>query len=713
MSQSETDEGLFNDFLEESEEMVVMVEAASTQLESNPADLEPIHEIFRGVHSLKGMGSFFNLTNLKEFCHDFESFLGLVRDKQIEVNHDLILFILEGADHLKAIFHRMRAVRTDVELTPPEDEYLEKIEEKVSGGSEKGKYDRLRIELLKYFNRARDDGAFDDDAPAKEIHDIITRVVPDLVVDRRKTVAASSSRWLRGEMEVTREYNDIKMVIDVSMAGGKPEDAHKIFTSNLDALIERHAGANDVEAEKILRDIKENFDIFYQDELGIDDMLASVVSNSLNDYAALLAEIKPATKAEKVDSSAPAGSDGGGKASAVKAKTVRVRETLLDEFMDQMGELITINELFNILQRRLEGNQTDGLSTDMKNANQAFSELSNLMQKSLYEVRKAPLERALSKLPSIVRGIAKNAGKEIKLAATGGDAEVDKSLLEKIEMILIHCVRNSSDHGIESVEDRKKAGKPSEGRISIDVCSDKSTLFMRISDDGRGVDVAAVKRKAVEKGIISHDTASRLPDADALNILLRPGFSTAEQVTETSGRGVGLDVLQANVSGMGGSFRLTNDPGKGLAIDISLPLAYTTSIKLGLMLDIGGKAFLIPVENVRETFKAAQPEVTTVEGRGEVISRWGLLYPAVRLSHMFGIKPRSANIWDGVCVLAESKGTRVCLVVDEMLGQRQIVYKQLTVTTRQPTAFDGVSILDGRRMALILSVEGVIKQFQE
>jgi two-component system chemotaxis sensor kinase CheA len=712
MSQSETDEGLFNDFLEESEEMVVMVETASAQMESNPGDLEPIHEIFRGVHSLKGMGSFFNLTNLKEFSHDFESFLGLVRDKQIEVNHDLILFILEGADHLKAIFHRMRAARIDVDLTPPEEEYLEKIEDKVSGGSEKGRHDRLRIELLKYFNKARDDGAFEDETPAREIYDIIARVVPELVLDRRKTVVASSSKWFRGEMDVTREYNDIKMVIDECAAGGKPENASKIFTTNLDTLIEQHTGAGDTEVEKMLRDIKDNFDIFYQDELGIDDMLASVVSNSLDEYAALLTEVKPAEKVEKAESSAPAGAEKG-KASVVKVKTVRVRETLLDEFMDQMGELITINELYNILQRRLDSNQTDGLSTDMKNANQAFTELSNLMQKSLYEVRKAPLERALSKLPSIARGIAKNSGKEIRLTTTGGDTEVDKSLLEKIEMILIHCVRNSSDHGLETTEDRKRAGKPPEGLISIDVYSDKSSLFMKISDDGKGVDVDVIKKKAVEKGLMSQDTAARLPDADALNILLRPGFSTAEKVTETSGRGVGLDVLQANVSEMGGSFRLANNPGKGLTIDVSLPLSYTTSIKLGLMLGVGGKAFLIPVENVRETFRAVKGEVTTVEGRGEVISRWGMLYPAVRLSQMFGIKPISGDIWDGVCVLAESKGNRVCLVVDEMLGQRQIVYKQLTVTTRQPTAFDGVSILDGRRMALILSVEGVIKQFQE
>lgn len=712
MSLSETDEGLFNDFLEESEEMVVMVETASTQLESNPTDLEPIHEIFRGVHSLKGMGSFFNLTHLKEFSHDFESFLGLVRDKQIEVNHDIVHFILEGADHLKSIFHRMRASRNDVALTVQEEEYLEKIEEQVSGGSEKGKYERLRIELLKYFNKARDDGAFEDDTPAKEIHEIISHVVPELVLDRRKAVIASGSKWHRGEMDVTREYTDIKMVLDESMAGGKPENAHKIFTASLDTLIERHTGAGDVEAEKILRDIKDNFDIFYQDELGMDDMLASTLSSSFDDYTALLTEIKPEPKVEKAETSALAETMTG-KASAMKVKTVRVREALLDEFMDQMGELITISELFNILQRRLESDQTDGLSMDMKNANQAFSEISNMMQKSLYEVRKAPLERALSKLPSIARGIAKNTGKEIRLITSGGDTEVDKSLLEKIEMILIHCVRNSSDHGIETTDDRKKAGKPPEGRISIDVSSDKSSLFMRISDDGRGVDVGAVKRKAVEKGYMSQDAAARLPDADALNILLRPGFSTAEQVTETSGRGVGLDVLQANVSGMGGSFRLVNDHGKGLTIDVTLPLAYTTSIKLGLMLGIGGKAFLIPVENVRETFKVARDEVTSVEGKGEVISRWGLLYPAVRLSQMFGIKPISGDIWDGVCVLAESKGTRVCLVVDEMLGQRQIVYKQLTVSTRQPTAFDGVSILDGRRMALILSVEGVIKQFQE
>lgn len=172
-----------------------------------------------------------------------------------------------------------------------------------------------------------------------------------------------------------------------------------------------------------------------------------------------------------------------------------------------------------------------------------------------------------------------------------------------------------------------------------------------------------------------------------------------------------MDVLAASVHEMGGFIKLTNFPGEGLKINISIPLAYTTRVKLGLTLVVGSGIFLIPAENVRESFKADEDDITLVEGRGEAVKRWERIYPVVRLHNLFGVKPIYENIWDSICVLAESRGQTVCLIVDKILGQRQIVYKQLTVQTREPTVFDGVSILDESRMALILSVDGIVKQY--
>ncbi|MBI4665327.1 MAG: chemotaxis protein CheA [Nitrospinae bacterium] len=711
MSAAEPEDRLLHDFLEEAEDMVSMVEQNSARLEAKPEDLEPIHEIFRGVHSLKGMSSFFNLTHLKSFSHEFESFLDLVREKQIEVNQEIVHFILDGADHLKNIFNRLRAYGTDTELAANEQEYLESIDEKIGERSAERRYETLRVELLRYMNKVKDEGEFEEDSQAKEVFDIIGKIAPELVEDRRKSAITNGTRWIRAGQDISREYMALKSLIADAMADKPVENGYKIFMENVESLVSISSASGDGEAVAMLEEMKENFEMFFQDEIGMDSMLAGMISEGLGKYAADIQEEKPAAPSKPSAPGARPETAPGGE--AAKVKTVRVRESLLDEFLDQMGELITINELFNNIQRKLDGGEFDGLSVDMKSNNQAFRELSGQMQKSLYEVRKAPVERGLSKLPSIVRGIAKETGKQMRLIMTGGDTEVDKSLLDKIENILIHCVRNSADHGLEPPEARIAGGKPAEGTIRIDVHSDGSNLYIAIYDDGRGVDVAVVKRKAVEKGMLSIDAAAKLPETESLNLLLRPGFSTAEEVTETSGRGVGMDVLMASVAGMGGSLKMANTPGRGLRIDFSLPLAYATRIKLGLTLGVGASAFLIPAENVRESFKASKEDVSTVEGKGEVVSRWGMLYPVIRLAELFGVKARKTTVWDSICVLAESKGQAVCLVVDEMIGQRQIVYKQLTVKTREPNAFEGISILDGRNMALILSVEGIIKQFRE
>ncbi|VAX23342.1 Signal transduction histidine kinase CheA [hydrothermal vent metagenome] len=707
-SASESDNELFDGFLEECDEMLGLIETESAGLEFNHGELSRIDSIFRGVHTLKGNSSFFNFENVKTFCHTFENFLDLVREKKIEVDNDIVKFILEGSDHLKSIFNRLQAASgIDVVLNDEENGYLDRINKLAGPTSEEEKREALRKELLSYFDKTRElegEEAYES-SPIKEVYELINKYAPALVENKRKQEITGGSKWMRGDLDVTREYLSLKSIVE-----NPDEDSASQFLSAVDSLIQKHTGAGDTDIVGELTALKDDFEMFYQDEIGIDEMLAESISAALVIYAEKLKEIPEEIKKEPFagERGVSAPEERGERR---RANFVRVEESLLDVFIDNVGELITLNELFDYLQKKVESNDLKGLAVNFRHTNQSFRELSQQLQKSLYEIRKAPVERALAKLPRLVRNIARASNKSIKLTSEGGETEVDKSMLDKIESFLVHLVRNSADHGIETIQERVAGGKKPEGEIRISVYSDKLSLFFEVADNGRGVDVESVRKVAVSRGFVSEEGASKFGEREALDLLLRPGFSTADKITETSGRGVGMDVLAASVHEMGGFIKLTNFPGEGLKINISIPLAYTTRVKLGLTLVVGSGIFLIPAENVRESFKAGENDVTLVEGRGEAVKRWERIYPVVRLHNLFGVKPIYKNIWDSICVLAESRGQTVCLIVDKILGQRQIVYKQLTVQTREPTVFDGVSILDESRMALILSVDGIVKQY--
>lgn len=703
---------LFNGFLEESDEMLDEIEENCRLLEAEPSNRNYIHAIFRAVHSLKGNSSFFDFEYIQSFCHTFENFLDLVREKKIEMGRENTHIILEGADHLKSIFNRLHASGgEDVPLTGAEQDFLGRIEELAGPVTEEEKLEKLRKELLKYFEKHKAD-MDEPGSPVQEIYKLMNKHAAFIVEDKRKHRMNGGVMWKYGDIDVTREYTDMRGMMEEALSGVSDQNAMSVFMNSVESLIGKHSKAGQADVVAELENLKNDFEIFYQEEIGVDEILAETVLQVLDEYAKKLTEVKPEEEKPSETAEEGAGAERE-KAAGRRVSFVRVEESLLDVFIDHVGELITLSELFNYLQHRLESNELGGLALNFKNTNQTFRELSHQLQKSLYEIRKVPIEGALGKLPRLVRNIARETNKKIRLNTSGGGTEIDKSLLEKIETVLVHLVRNSADHGIEPPERRTDAGKDAEGTVNINVAADKLDLFITVSDDGAGVNVDRVRKVAVERGLLGEDAAARLGAQEALELILRPGFSTAEAVTETSGRGVGMDVLAASVHDMGGSLSLENKPGKGLKISIKMPLTYTTRIKLGLTLAVGASAFLIPAENVRESFKARREDVNMVEGRGEVVQRYGSIYPVVRLSDLFNIKPRYEKVWEAICVLVESRESTVCLVVDEMIGQRQIVYKQLTVKTREPNAFEGVSILDGTRMALILSVEGIVKQFLE
>lgn len=555
MSETDDDskEELFQEFLEESEEMITEMEQFSISLESNPEDMEAIHGIFRCAHSIKGNSAFFGLTQVQTFCHQFESFLDLVRDRTIPVDRDLVHFILDGADFLKDITGRLRVEGMGVAIKEDEQAYFEQLQERTGAHSDESKMETLRGELISFFNKMKEDGQLDEgESPVKEVYDLINRYAPDMVREQKKRTDTGGVRWIYDTLDVTEEYADLLAVVEEAKEGEMVDNAFERIVNAVNGLLSKHLSSEIEEPVEGLQEFKDDFEMFYQDEIGIDEMMVISIEDALNLYAESgLEEVKPEKK-PAVETKGEGAKGAPQTEGAVKTKTVRINESLLDDLIDHVGELITINELFNIIQRKMEQKQFEGLSVDLKNTNQAFGELSTQLQHVLYQIRKAPFERAYSKLPSIVRGIAKNSGKEISLSATGGDTEVDKSLLDKIETMLVHCIRNACDHGIEAPEERLEKGKPAEGKISVSAIAKDNQVFLTIEDDGRGADPDRISDKAVEKGLVSRETCGMMSEREILELMLMPGFSTAEQVTETSGRGVGMDVLLSSVKEMGG-----------------------------------------------------------------------------------------------------------------------------------------------------------------
>ncbi|MBI4827393.1 MAG: Hpt domain-containing protein, partial [Nitrospinae bacterium] len=394
---------LFQGFLDESDEMLAEIERGTRALEAGPDDLSHIHGIFRAVHSLKGNSSFFDFTNVKTFCHTLENFLDMVRDRRIEMSPETARFILEGADHLKAIFNRLHAAHgADVPLTEEEESFLRHVDERVGPQDTEEKLEVLRKSLLKFFGQHTQNGEMVEGAPLREVFDLISRNAPFLVEDRRAGAGAAEERWLLGPVEVTPEYRKLRSILAEARAGKSQETAGAEVLKAIEGLAAKHAQVGQAEAVEALDALKEDFEIFFQDAVGVDEMLADVIEQGLAPYAALLTEEKAEERAEErrqPAAAAQAGPEGGER----RANFVRVDEALLDVFIDHVGELITLSELFNYLQRKLEEKDTRDLALNFKNTNQSFRELSHQLQKSLYEIRKAPLEGALAKLPRAVR----------------------------------------------------------------------------------------------------------------------------------------------------------------------------------------------------------------------------------------------------------------------------------------------------------------------
>ncbi|ADK86136.1 CheA signal transduction histidine kinase [Desulfarculus baarsii DSM 2075] len=390
-------------------------------------------------------------------------------------------------------------------------------------------------------------------------------------------------------------------------------------------------------------------------------------------------------------------------AQVMAAQEVKIDTQKLDNLLDMVGELVIAQSMVQA-NPHVQAISDRKLHTDLGQLARITTEL----QKSTMSMRMIPIRQTFQKMVRVVRDTAKKRGKKVRLELVNEDTEIDRNMVEKFYDPLMHMVRNSVDHGIEDPEERQKIGKPEEGAVRLSAYHKGGSVCIEIADDGRGLDRDKIARKAVERGLIASD--DDMTDQEVYALIMRAGFSTAEQITDISGRGVGMDVVQRTIDELRGKIEIQSTLGEGTILTIALPL--TLAIIDGMVVKVGPERFILPTISVAESLRPARADYTTVQGKGEMIIIRGNLLPLVRLHEIVGIEPDHRQPWEGLVVVVEHHGHRRCLMVDQLVGRQEVVIKSLGESLKDVKVAAGGAIMGDGRVSLILDVEGVFKSHE-
>ncbi len=380
----------------------------------------------------------------------------------------------------------------------------------------------------------------------------------------------------------------------------------------------------------------------------------------------------------------------------VGRETVRVDRERLDKMINQIGELVIGTSMVEQDWGRFHGEMESSALVQLGKIVRDLQEMS-------LSLRMVPIAATFQKMARIVRDLSLRLGKQIRFETEGEDTELDKTVVDQIGDPLLHMIRNSVDHGIELPAQRIAAGKPAEGRVCLRAYHQGGNFIIEIQDDGRGLDRDRILKKAIDRGIVGE--SDNLTDDDVYALIFSPGFSTAEQVTDVSGRGVGMDVVRRNVEALQGSISIRSTPGKGCRMIVRLPL--TLAILDGLLVRVGQDSYVIPLLSVVEAIKPSARDIRTVLGRGEIITLRGEVVPILRVDRILNLRSSDNSSDDNLLVIVEDQGRKYSLVVDELLGQQQVVIKNLETNFQKVPGVAGATILGDGRVALILDINGL------
>lgn len=687
-------------FFEEGFESLDAMEAALLQLDIGAPNPETVNTVFRVAHSIKGGSGMFGFTDIMSFTHTLETLLDELRGGRMQVTSRSVDLLLKSVDVLREMMtctqkkepidqQRVADLQFDLELV---------VAQKGTGAAASAAPAAAGTSTPGPADPATASSSPRTLAPGMRAWRIDFKPLPELLARGNDPLRMFAELRELGEVEACVDLGALPAFRDID-----PEYCYLTWRIDLHSEVSREV-------------IAQVFEWAEGDcELSICELsvpaaeaapAAPVKSVALVDDAPAATDSSVADAPVSRADAAPAGpqlvrSEAADIPKSADASSIRVSIEKIDELMNTVGEIVITQSMLTQLGARLEGGLADRMRSGLSQLERNVREL----QESVMRVRMLPISFVFSRFPRLVRDLSQRLGKQIELKMTGQETELDKTVLEKIGDPLVHLVRNSIDHGIEKPEARLAAGKPAGGTVCMDAYHKGGSITVEVSDDGGGLDRDRILDKARSRGLIG--ASDVLPDDAIHELIFLPGFSTAEQTTDVSGRGVGMDVVRRNIKELGGAIEVRSELGKGSRFIITLPL--TLAIVDGQTVAVGSERYIVPLVAIVESLQIKPQAANRVVGRGEVFSFRGDYVPVVRLHELFNVKPKTTQLHEGLVMVVEGDGRRVGLFVDDLEGQQQVVIKSMETNYGRVEGVSGATITGEGTVALILDVPGLIR----
>ncbi|AGV65625.1 TPA: chemotaxis protein CheA [Pseudomonas aeruginosa] len=746
----DADEEILQDFLVEAGEILEQLSEQLVELESRPDDMDLLNAIFRGFHTVKGGAGFLQLNALVECCHIAENVFDILRKGERRVSSELMDVVLQALDTVNAMFDQVReqseptpatpellaalarlaepegaepaepvqappaAVPPAEPAAPPEapaqsassditDDEFEQLLDALQGDEAPASAvaeapaapagDEISdAEFEALLDQLHGKGKFVPPAVSAEPAQVPAEAVEPAAAAAGDDISDDEFEALLDELHGKGKFGDVPEAAGTPAA---PAAAAPAAAPAEQGKAPAAAGGDEIsddEFESLLDELhgKGKFN-------GASEAVAAAAAVAKN-IAAKSPAAKPVAPA-KAAAARPAAPD---RPTASEAETtVRVDTARLDEIMNMVGELVLVR---NRLVRLGLNSGDEAMAKAVANLDVVTGDL----QMSVMKTRMQPIKKVFGRFPRLVRDLARNMKKEINLELVGEETDLDKNLVEALADPLVHLVRNAVDHGIESPEEREAAGKPRVGQVVLSAEQEGDHILLMITDDGKGMDAEVLRNKAVEKGLLERDAADRLTDLECYNLIFAPGFSTKTEISDVSGRGVGMDVVKTKISQLNGTVNVFSQKGSGSKIVIKVPL--TLAIMPTLMVMLGSQAFAFPLVNVNEIFHLDLSRTNVVDGQEVVIVRDKAL-PLFYLKRWLVPSAAHEEQGEGHVVILSVGTQRIGFVVDQLVGQEEVVIKPLGKMLQGTPGMAGATITGDGRIALILDVPSMLKRY--
>lgn len=683
-------------FIDEAGEIVEKLDIDILRFEENSTDFELLNEIFRGVHTLKGNANAFGFTRLGEFVHHFEDVLDHYRSTRETVEPDELGLFVESVDIIKEVM--VCELDSLPDLPAGYHECLEKIKHLIS------KKKNLPVQ-----------------APVIETQETFSDLASEFGLSCEEKLDGAVAKSIQLHQAIQEEgMNLFKIdltldedcykrgfdhVLFLNLLAEKAKDVESFLNlegvDNLETFTSDVNRINKVQVVVLTAqsqdEITEYFEYLFDNEYSI-KLIEPVTTQTpvyVEEVVAQTVEMPERRREERRSSERTAESTTASLSSS--KSTIRIDTFKLDELFDSVGELV-IAQNFVAQNEKIRAIEDESISR----AIETLSKITKRIQDRVMSLRMVAIRDTFDKMKRVVRDTSKKTLKEVQLVVQGEETEIDKTMIDSLSDPMIHIIRNAIDHGLEEDSaERLRVGKSAQGTVTLHAYHKSGNIVISVSDDGRGINKERVLQKAIERGIITGDET--LTDSQIFSLVMQPGFSTADTISDLSGRGVGLDVVKTSIEKLRGKVEIESKVGEGTTLSMILPL--TLAIIDGMLVRAADEIYIIPTLSVVESFRPDREIVHIVKGQGEFVSMRGQHIPVVRLSDVFDLQTERIDPWEGTLMCVETDAGRIAIMVDELLGRQQVVIKTLGKSLAKLKEITGGAILGNGDIALILNVD--------